>query len=464
MGNRKQKRKAIFARWAADGYYYPAVIEEVNENQAYIRFLGGTEDWISMDDIVELSDAYATMQLEGDWENRGGYYTCTVTDSSNSSLTVQYDEDGVVEQVDLNQLRCFPVRKKKRVSSESNKSHRNIFQAAAIQQESIAGKYWFTIGGLLLAVFGGIFLINNIITLNSLEPLQNSASGWDKAFRIGVIALPILWIISGVFTFLLGKFGSDKLFTINSRIITPINTISTLILCGYIAAWNAQSLPFFENLGSWFHFPITDTAMWVVALILITAGQLCYVGLEVSLKAWEDQLFWGGGISKPTLIIRAATRLLFIFILIPILKEGLGSDGLKGLPPLVYTYLGMIGMGIFVLVGDVDFRQITVFKVLVQRAKGIIAIIVYIIAVLLVLHPIILWLCNSTPDFIQIGICLLLLMGTFAKSGGSATSSSSNSSSSSQSSDDGNVVCQWCGYRKLANQPYCPSCNNKGLH
>ena len=93
--------QTVFARWK-DGYYYPAVVDEVKECAVKVSFLDGYVGLVPSGHIVELQEAFQTMQLQGNWQNHGIFFKGVL--ESQESMTMYYD-DGDVEQVELKQLR-----------------------------------------------------------------------------------------------------------------------------------------------------------------------------------------------------------------------------------------------------------------------------------------------------------------------------------------------------------------------
>jgi len=94
--------QTVFARWK-DGYYYPAVIEKILENDtAKVSFLDGYSGTVSQAHFVQLQDALETMQLQGNWKNFGFFFKGAL--DSQESMLMYYD-DGDIEQIELSQLR-----------------------------------------------------------------------------------------------------------------------------------------------------------------------------------------------------------------------------------------------------------------------------------------------------------------------------------------------------------------------
>jgi hypothetical protein len=92
----------VFALWEDDGYYYPALIDEVFKDCYKVSYLDGEEDTVPKQCVVQLQEALKTMSLECNLNKSGVFYGCVL--SNHQPLTVTYD-DGEVEQIEISQLR-----------------------------------------------------------------------------------------------------------------------------------------------------------------------------------------------------------------------------------------------------------------------------------------------------------------------------------------------------------------------
>ena len=93
--------KTVFARWK-DGYYYPGVVDKVMEYAVKISFLDGDVGFVPNGHIVELQEAFQTMQLQGNFKNEGIFFKGVL--ESQETMTMYYN-DGDIEQIELKQLR-----------------------------------------------------------------------------------------------------------------------------------------------------------------------------------------------------------------------------------------------------------------------------------------------------------------------------------------------------------------------
>jgi hypothetical protein len=95
----------VFARWEADRFYYPAVVEGVSKGVVNVKFLDGVRDSVFEEHVIVVAEAFGLMVFEADWEKRGGFYECEITKRYADTYVVKY-KDGVVETVGLGQLRA----------------------------------------------------------------------------------------------------------------------------------------------------------------------------------------------------------------------------------------------------------------------------------------------------------------------------------------------------------------------
>ena len=107
--------QTVFAPWR-DGYYYPATIDEVLGTDIKVSYLDGYKGQVAREDVVELQEAFQTMQFQGNWKHGGLFYKGTL--SSDLPMTMYYN-DGDVEQITLEQLRgAMPAKAARDVTVE----------------------------------------------------------------------------------------------------------------------------------------------------------------------------------------------------------------------------------------------------------------------------------------------------------------------------------------------------------
>jgi len=104
--------KTVFARWEGNGFYYPAVIAGLFDNSIKAAFLDGDSAMVSVEFVLPLREAFATLAFQGNWKNAGLFFKGTV--ANQDPLIMNYN-DGDVEIVELSQLRgARPGEKTKR--------------------------------------------------------------------------------------------------------------------------------------------------------------------------------------------------------------------------------------------------------------------------------------------------------------------------------------------------------------
>jgi len=93
--------QTVFARWK-DGYYYPAVVDEILGSHAKVSFLDGDEGRVLKEHMMELQEAFETMNFQGNWKYGGIFFKGVI--ASHLPMVMHYN-DGDVEQIELGQLR-----------------------------------------------------------------------------------------------------------------------------------------------------------------------------------------------------------------------------------------------------------------------------------------------------------------------------------------------------------------------
>ncbi|MCL2842111.1 MAG: SHOCT domain-containing protein [Oscillospiraceae bacterium] len=93
--------QTVFARYK-DGYYYPAVVDEVLGEHINASFLDGDTGVIAKEDIMELQEGFETLHFQGNWQHGGIFYKGKL--ASHLPMVMHYN-DGDVEQIELVQLR-----------------------------------------------------------------------------------------------------------------------------------------------------------------------------------------------------------------------------------------------------------------------------------------------------------------------------------------------------------------------
>ena len=95
----------VFAYWDDDDYFYPATILEMEEEDIYIRFDTGEEEWTQADYLEEYATA-AGEEVECKSAKDNQYYDVTVLNANGEQVEVEFD-DGSTEWTTLNKIRLY---------------------------------------------------------------------------------------------------------------------------------------------------------------------------------------------------------------------------------------------------------------------------------------------------------------------------------------------------------------------
>ena len=90
----------IWARWSQDGNLYFAQIIGVSDSTVSVCYTDGTREDLSTDDIFYLPEALESgLTPFGDWNGGGYHYECVILEMNDTSVLVQYTEDGTQEEM-----------------------------------------------------------------------------------------------------------------------------------------------------------------------------------------------------------------------------------------------------------------------------------------------------------------------------------------------------------------------------
>jgi Tumour suppressor p53-binding protein-1 Tudor/Agenet domain len=93
----------VFAYYEDDGYWYPATITAVNEDEVEITYDDGSAETTTPDYLDELDVAVGD-PVESLWAADGLYHESQIVDISGDRIQVEYD-DGSLEWTDIGHLR-----------------------------------------------------------------------------------------------------------------------------------------------------------------------------------------------------------------------------------------------------------------------------------------------------------------------------------------------------------------------
>jgi len=65
--------QTVFARWG-EKYYYPALVDEVLEQQIRVSYLDGDVGLVAKEDVLELQKGFEMLQFQGNWQHGGVFF------------------------------------------------------------------------------------------------------------------------------------------------------------------------------------------------------------------------------------------------------------------------------------------------------------------------------------------------------------------------------------------------------
>ena len=93
----------VLARWAPDGYWYPARLTDVAGREATVKYDDGKVAIMDAADVRAI-DWRAGSRLQCDWRGLGNYYAGKVAAMEGESITFHYD-DGYKESLTASRCR-----------------------------------------------------------------------------------------------------------------------------------------------------------------------------------------------------------------------------------------------------------------------------------------------------------------------------------------------------------------------
>ena len=103
----------VFVYWPADRYWYPAVIEQIKNNQAFVKWLGYMQmNWADFKDIAPV-DIRIGDNVECRWKKDKYYYKGEVNQISGGKYLVVYN-DGESEWSGYDMFRILNIRQQKK--------------------------------------------------------------------------------------------------------------------------------------------------------------------------------------------------------------------------------------------------------------------------------------------------------------------------------------------------------------
>jgi hypothetical protein len=258
------------------------------------------------------------------------------------------------------------------------------------------GRITFFIGGLLLFVYGVLFLVNDIVVLRTLAPIEFPddaivISNWidkvplwgEQIFRYGMIIVPCILIIvglSGISGLWWLKDDEDEPVIglwLSSAIGIRLVTFTIVLQAAMVGRDRFLLMPFYENLGSWLGFAAhrTSWCYWSSVLLLGFCIHIYLTGLEA---AAQDE--WSA-----YTITHSATRALFLLVFLPVGYVA----GWFDLDPVVFADLPVLLFALYIalfipvfklvrgMIGDEESPLREIFSII----GGIVALVIYIVVI-----------------------------------------------------------------------------------
>jgi hypothetical protein len=99
----------VLARWAPDGYWYPARLTDLSGSEATVKYDDGKVAIMDAADVRAI-EWHAGTRLQCDWKGQGNYYWGKVAAMEGESITFDYD-DGYKESLTVSRCRSKPAEK-----------------------------------------------------------------------------------------------------------------------------------------------------------------------------------------------------------------------------------------------------------------------------------------------------------------------------------------------------------------
>jgi len=97
----------LYARYSGDGFFYFGKIVAENKDGVSFHYYDDFVETVSWSDLREVGYCVGNMKAQGNWENRGYFYPCTIQNVNLAAnrFIVRYTQDGVIEQAAPKQIR-----------------------------------------------------------------------------------------------------------------------------------------------------------------------------------------------------------------------------------------------------------------------------------------------------------------------------------------------------------------------
>lgn len=96
----------VFAYSEDDEYYYPATITQIENDDIYIRYDDGDEEWTNSDYLADLKVEVGD-EVESMWSEDEEYYTAEVMEVKGEQVRIVWEDDESEEWTTMSSLRTW---------------------------------------------------------------------------------------------------------------------------------------------------------------------------------------------------------------------------------------------------------------------------------------------------------------------------------------------------------------------
>jgi len=97
----------VMARWLTEPFFYPAIIQEINQGKVHVKYLDGDEAWVTNNELMPLRVDIGT-RVNARWKNGKIYYWGKIGKINNDGqIYIEYD-DGDKEWTTIKVIRIQP--------------------------------------------------------------------------------------------------------------------------------------------------------------------------------------------------------------------------------------------------------------------------------------------------------------------------------------------------------------------
>lgn len=87
-----EKGSRVLANWSHDVFWYPATIQDIEDERIYLRFDDGDKEWTTGDALLEI-DIEIGDRVECRWDGGSEYFAGRIAQKEGEKIYVHYDDD-----------------------------------------------------------------------------------------------------------------------------------------------------------------------------------------------------------------------------------------------------------------------------------------------------------------------------------------------------------------------------------